>query len=103
MLFMYHQVPSMDLKKLGQFLAIIEAGSLSGAAKRLNIAQPALSHAVQALEDELGVTLFERHARGVVLTEFGVLLAERATAILREVDSAKLLIRQRIANPSGDV
>ena len=81
----------MDLRKLKQFLEIADAGSLSGAAKRLNVAQPALSQAVQSLERELGVMLFERHARGVSLTEFGTLLAERANAILREVDGAKAL------------
>lgn len=93
----------MDIKKLKQFLAIVEAGSLSAAAKRLNIAQPALSHSVQSLEDELGVALFERHARGVVVTEFGSLLVDRAKAILREVDHAKALIRDRVASPSGGV
>jgi LysR family nitrogen assimilation transcriptional regulator len=93
----------MDVKKLKQFLAIVEAGSLSAAAKRLNIAQPALTHSVQSLEDELGVALLERHARGVALTEFGSLLADRANAILREVDRAKALIRERVANPSGGV
>jgi DNA-binding transcriptional LysR family regulator len=93
----------MDLRKLKQFLEIADAGSLSGAAKRLNVAQPALSQAVQSLEGELGVMLFERHARGVSLTEFGTLLAERANAILREVDGAKALIRERVTNPSGRV
>ena len=53
----------MDLKKLKQFLAIADAGSLSGAAKRLNVAQPALSQAVHSLESELGVALFERMNR----------------------------------------
>lgn len=97
------KLPLMDIKKLKQFLAIVDAGSLSAAAKRLNIAQPALTHSVQSLEDELGVALLERHARGVVVTEFGSLLVDRAKAILREVDHAKTLIRDRVANPSGGV
>ena len=76
----------MDVRKLSQFVAIVEAGSLSRAAVRLHIAQPALTHAVQALEEELGVPLLERHARGVALTEFGELLVDHARTILREVD-----------------
>lgn len=92
----------MDVRKLRQFLSIVDAGSLSRAAARLNIAQPALSHALQGLETELGVQLLERHARGIALTEFGVLLADQARVILREVDRASELINDRIASPSGE-
>jgi LysR family transcriptional regulator, nitrogen assimilation regulatory protein len=93
----------MDFRKLKQFLSIVEAGSLSGAATRLNIAQPALSQAVQALEAELGAPLLERHARGVKLTEFGALLADQARIILRQVDQARDLLRDRLTKPSGTV
>lgn len=93
----------MDLKKLSQFLAIVEAGSLSRAALRLHIAQPALTHAVQSLEQELGVPLLQRHARGVTLTEFGELLVDHARTILREVDHATTAIRERVSRASGSM
>ena len=53
----------MDLRKLRQFLVIAESPSLSRAAERLHIAQPALTQAMKALEQELGVALIE-HADG---------------------------------------
>ena len=91
----------MDLRKLRQFLVIAESPSLSRAAERLHIAQPALTQAMKALEQELGVALIERHARGVSLTELGKLLAEQARLILREVERTHVLIRERAANPVG--
>ena len=94
---------AMDLKKLSQFLAIVDAGSMSRAAVRLHIAQPALTHSVKSLEAELGVRLLERHARGVVLTEFGELLAEHARSIIRDVERASAIIRDRVNRPSGSV
>lgn len=93
----------MDLKKLSQFLAIVDAGSLSRAAIRLHIAQPALTHSIKSLEAELGVPLLERHARGVVLTEYGELLADHARGILRDVERATAVIGDRVNRPSGSV
>ncbi len=61
----------MDLRQLRYFSAIARHGSFSAAAARERIAQSALSRHVIALEKELGVTLLERHARGVELTETG--------------------------------
>ncbi|NOC45929.1 MULTISPECIES: LysR family transcriptional regulator [unclassified Ruegeria] len=53
------------------FLAVAETGSLSAAARHLNRSQPTLGRQVQNLEDELGVSLFDRHARGLKLSEAG--------------------------------
>jgi DNA-binding transcriptional LysR family regulator len=61
----------MDISQLKTLIHVAELGSLSKAADRLNIAQPALSPQVQLLEQELGVYLFERHGRGMVLTDAG--------------------------------
>jgi DNA-binding transcriptional LysR family regulator len=94
-------VTVMDLRKLRQFLVIAESPSLSRAAERLHIAQPALTQAMKLLEQELGVALIERHARGVSLTELGKLLADQARLILREVERTRELIRERAANPAG--
>src|SRR5689334_3607587 len=54
--------------QLHYFVVIAEEGQVTRAARRLNVAQPALSQAVSQLERQLGFTLFERHARGVTLT-----------------------------------
>src|SRR5262245_1025280 len=93
----------MDVRKLRQFLAIADSGSLSRAAQRLHVAQPALSLAMKALETDLSVMLIERHARGVTLTEAGKTLADQARIILRELERTEELIRIRADNPGGTV
>jgi len=78
----------MELRHLRYFLAIAEERSFTRAAERLWIAQPGLSTQIRRLETELGVCLFERHARGVDLTPAGVLFLERARAALAAADLA---------------
>ncbi|UUX50879.1 LysR substrate-binding domain-containing protein [Nisaea acidiphila] len=82
----------MDLKQLRTFLTVAETGSLSRAAERLNIAQPALGRQIRLLEEELSVPLFTRHGRGMMPTPSGELLADRATAILRMVEDTRAAI-----------
>ncbi|MEG6586778.1 LysR family transcriptional regulator [Dendrosporobacter sp. 1207_IL3150] len=72
----------MDIREMRYFYAIVEAGNISNASKRLNIAQPALSRQMKQLEDSLGVQLFERGSRRIRLTEAGQLFRERAEQIL---------------------
>ena len=72
----------MTLKQLEYFLAIAEAGHITAAAKNLNISQPPLSLQLKALEDELGVQLFERDKRNLTITHEGLILKERALEIL---------------------
>ncbi len=79
----------MNLRQLRTLVHIGELGSLSKAADRLHVAQPALSRQIRALEEELGTALFTRHGRGMVLTQTGELLRERATNILRQVEEAR--------------
>jgi LysR family transcriptional regulator, transcription activator of glutamate synthase operon len=79
---------SMELRHLRYFLAVAEARSFTGAARRLHLAQPALSQQVRALENELGVTLIERGARTRGLTEAGARFARRARRILLEAEAA---------------
>lgn len=76
----------MDLRQLRNFVQIVELGSITAAAEQLNIAQPALSRQVKALEDDLAVPLLRRHGRGVMATEEGLRLAARARVILEEID-----------------
>ncbi|OWJ77902.1 MULTISPECIES: LysR family transcriptional regulator [Haematobacter] len=74
------------MRQLRSFVQIVELGSITAAAERLQIAQPALSRQVQALEEELGVRLLSRHGRGVIATEEGQTLADRARKVLDDVE-----------------
>ena len=72
----------MDIKQLQYFIAIVNTGNISGAAKKLHISQPPLSAQIHQLENELGCLLFERGPRKIKLTPSGKLLYERANSIL---------------------
>jgi DNA-binding transcriptional LysR family regulator len=78
----------MELRHLRYFLAVAEARSFTAAARRLRVAQPALSQQIRALEDELGVTLIERGARTRGVTEAGGDFALHARRILLEAEAA---------------
>src|SRR6201994_4700297 len=78
----------MELPPLRYFVAIAEERSFTRAAERIWVAQPGLSTQIRRLEAELGVQLFERHSRGVYLTEAGTLFLERARAAIAAVDAA---------------
>jgi LysR family nitrogen assimilation transcriptional regulator len=88
---------SVDTHRLRYFLKIAEEGSISRAAVVLGIAQPALSRQVRLLEDDLGVTLFQRTARGVRLTEDGEQLRATTTAPLRQLEMAMQYIGSPLA------
>lgn len=72
----------MDFTRLRSFAAVAEAGHLTRAAQKLHISQPALSAQIKALEDELGLTLFERTSTGMTLTAAGKRLLAEADKIL---------------------
>lgn len=93
----------MDLRQLYYFLAVAETQNVSRAATRVWISQPALSRQLQTLEDELGVQLFERRARGVILTEAGELLQRQATAVMKDVSSMKEQVSAHATQPVGQV
>jgi DNA-binding transcriptional LysR family regulator len=78
----------MELRHLRYFVAIAEERSFTRAAERLWVAQPGLSTQIRQLESELGVQLFERHTRGVDLTDAGEVFLERARAALSAADVA---------------
>ena len=79
----------MTLQQLQYVLAAIEHGSFSAAAEALHLAQPSLSEQVRRLEAELGVALFQRMGRVLVLTEAGRALRPHAEAALAAVDAAR--------------
>jgi DNA-binding transcriptional LysR family regulator len=68
----------MDFRHIRAFIAVADASSVTKAAERLHISQPPLTRQIQQLEQELGLTLFVRHRHGVVLTEAGRRLLEKA-------------------------
>lgn len=83
----------MDLRQIRAFLAVAETGSVTRAAEMLHVVQPAVSRQLKLLEDELGVPLFERGRQGMLLTDAGRILADRASRAVRELDGARLEIR----------
>lgn len=72
----------MDMKQLTYFLAIVEEGNISAAAKKLHLSQPPLSHQLKLLEEDLGLQLVERGPRSIRLTPAGKILYKRAQNIL---------------------
>ena len=72
----------MELYQLRTFLTVADEGHLTRAAEKLFTSQPAVSTQVRALEDELGVKLFERSSRGMTLTAAGFALQEQARKIV---------------------
>ncbi len=79
----------MELRHLRYFVAIAEEHSFTRAAERLWVAQPGLSTQIRRLESELGIQLFERHTRGVDLTDAGELFLERSRAALAAAEAAR--------------
>ena len=76
----------MDLYQLRTFKMVAEEEHLTRAAKRLNASQPSISAHIKALEDELGVVLFQRTPKGMILTDGGLKLKEHADKVLAIVD-----------------
>ncbi|SCA57163.1 LysR family transcriptional regulator [Candidatus Terasakiella magnetica] len=93
----------MDLKQLRSFLHVAETGSLSKAAKRLNVTQPALSRQIRLLEEDAGVALFIRTGRGVLLSEAGALLEGRARVLSEEMERLKMDMTAFAGTVQGEV
>ncbi|MDF9434659.1 LysR family transcriptional regulator [Chromohalobacter israelensis] len=77
----------MDIKKLRYFLAVVDAGSITAAAKRIPIAQPALTRQIRLLEERVGARLFERDRKGVSLTSAGQYLYNNSRRLVADLDS----------------
>ena len=89
----------MELRQLQLFLAAAEEGSITAAAKRMHLTQPALSRQVKALEEELGVELFTRGAHSVNLTPAGSVLLEEGRKLL---ERAERVVKQVRATAEGE-
>lgn len=79
----------MEVAQLRTLIHVAELGSLSKAADRIGIAQPALSRQVRLLEEELGVRLFARHGRGMILTDKGREILDRAIRVMSELEDIR--------------
>lgn len=98
-----HWETAVDLRQLRYFISIVDEGSVTAAAQRLNIAQPALSHHLRNLEKDLGVRLLIRGAHGVRPTVAGARLYEHALTIQRQFNQALNEVRGYADEPHGPV
>jgi DNA-binding transcriptional LysR family regulator len=92
---------AFTLRQLQFFVATAEAGSVSGAARALSISQSSVTEAIQALENDLGVTLFDRRARGLDITHKGSLFLRHATQILSDVSNARMAFAEEAGADAG--
>lgn len=90
----------MELRQLRYFVALAEEASFTRAAERLHITQPPLSQQIKLLEQELGVVLVKRLARGAALTDSGKTLLAHARSL---IDGSKAAVRETIETASGTI
>ncbi len=93
----------MDWDKLRIFHAAAEAGSFTHAGETLSISQSAVSRHIGALERDLNVPLFHRHARGLVLTEQGELLYRTAQDVFSKLATTEILLADSREKPTGEL
>ncbi|MGR6322093.1 LysR family transcriptional regulator [Micromonospora soli] len=91
----------MELREMRAFVAVVEEGSLSAAARRMHVSQPALSQTMNALERQLGVQLVVRGSTGVRATEPGMTLLAEARAVLARYDQAVAAVTRHAAAGGG--
>ena len=91
----------MDWDKLKIFHSVAEAGSFTKATINLNLSQSAISRQIQSLEQELKVQLFERHARGLALTENGEYLFKTAHEVISKLKDVETTLGDKNNKPSG--
>src|SRR6201996_3592102 len=93
----------MDWDKLKVFHAAAEAGSFTHAGEQLGLSQSAVSRQVSALEQELTVSLFHRHARGLILTEQGELLYRTAHEVFAKLAMTEAQLTESKDKPKGQL
>ena len=91
----------MDWDKLKIFHAVTEAGSFTSATVNLNLSQSAISRQIQSLEDDLKVKLFERHARGLTLTESGEYVYKTANEVISKLKEVEITLSDKKNKPRG--
>ena len=93
----------MDLRQLRYFVAVVEEQGFRKASRALYVAQPAISHALRQLEEELGITLLNRTSRGVELTDAGREFLGHAYGMLHQAEEAKAAMRARASWRPGSL
>jgi len=91
----------MDWDKLKIFHTVAESGSFTNATVNLNLSQSAISRQIQSLEDDLNVKLFERHARGLTLTENGEYVFKTAHEVISKLKEVETTLGDKKDKPSG--
>jgi len=91
----------LDWDKLRIFYKVAKAGSFTHASDTLNLSQSAISRQISALEAEVKVPLFHRHARGLILTEQGEIIFKAAEEITDKLESATSKLTDFRGSPSG--
>lgn len=91
-----------DAQSIKLFLPSGSSGTLQSGCRKMNITEPSLSRSIAALEDELGVTLFEKRGRNVILTKAGEIFLEHVSTILDDVKRAENKMHQ-IATDGGHI
>ena len=96
-------LPDIDFRYLRTFLALAQFGNFSETGRRVGLSQPAVSRHVRAVEEALGLRLFERLGRRAVLTSAGEALRTRLETLMREAESLPRVIRDLAEGVHGDV
>lgn len=93
----------MSLNLIEAFVEVARRGSVTAAARALGRSQPAVSHRLRQLEEQLGVALFEKAGRGVRMTQRGEWLLEECEQVLARLRAMPALLQQDETHPSGEV
>jgi len=93
----------MDWDKLRTFHAVAEAGSFTHAGELLGLSQSAVSRQISGLEDNIGISLFNRHARGLLLTEQGEILFKTTQEVFTKISTAQAMLTDSKDKPRGDL
>jgi DNA-binding transcriptional LysR family regulator len=91
----------MSLAQIEYFVAVAEEGHVGRAARRLRVAQPAVSRQIRGLEDELRSSLFLRTPKGMTLSEAGTIFLAHSRSILGEIRAAKDAVRSAAKTPGS--
>ncbi len=93
----------MEIHQLRYFVAAAEAQSVTAAAQRVHLSQPALSRQIRALEDEIGVPLFRRHRQRIHLTDAGRFFLDRARQILCDLETSVQQTREHFGGKTRTI
>lgn len=93
----------LNIKQLEYFMVAAECKNITEAADLLHMAQPPLSRAIKALEEDLGVTLFFRSNKGIQLTDAGRLLYQEASRLFRQIEDIQTNVRESTNDLCGNI